>query len=70
MGQPCQRKPTKPRAGFMLSTTALQEFKEIWRQEYGDDISDDFAVEQAISLLTLFDSIYQPIKTEDYERLK
>lgn len=54
----------------MLSTQALQEFKEIWRQEYGEEISDDFAVEQAINLLTLFDAVYKPIKSEDYEKFK
>lgn len=54
----------------MLSQQALQEFKEIWKQEYGEDISDDFAVGQAINLLTLFDEIYQPVKPEDYEKLK
>jgi hypothetical protein len=50
----------------MLSPQALQEFKEIWKQEYGEEISDDFAVEQAINLLTLFDAIYKPVRVEDW----
>lgn len=54
----------------MLSPQALQEFKEIWKQEYGEDISDDFAVEQAINLLTLIDAIYQPVKHYEYERVR
>ena len=49
---------------FMLSPQALQEFKEIWKKEHGEEISDDFAMEQAINLLTLFNVIYRPIKTE------
>ena len=46
----------------MLSQEALQEFKRIWKEEYGETISDDFAVKQAINLLTLFDVIYRPVK--------
>lgn len=48
----------------MLSPQALQEFRELWKVEHGEEISEDFAVEQAINLLTLFDSIYQPIKSD------
>jgi hypothetical protein len=53
----------------MLSPQAIQEFKEIWKQEFGEDISGDFAVEQAISLLTLVDSIYKPILKTEYEKI-
>ncbi len=49
----------------MLSTQSLKDFKDLWRQEYGEEISDDFAVEQAINLLTLFDAVYKPIKSVD-----
>lgn len=52
----------------MLSPQALKDFKEIWLQEYGEEISEDFAVVQALNLLTLFNSIYKPIKKIDYER--
>ena len=48
----------------MLTKQALQEFKEIWKAEIGEDISDDFALEKATKLLTLFDAIYKPIKKE------
>ena len=48
----------------MLSNEALQEFKEIWRKEFGSDLPDDLAVEEAINLLTMFDAIYRPIKKE------
>ncbi len=53
----------------MLSTKALQEFKEVWEQEFGEEISDDFAVPQAINLLTLFDVIYQPIEKKSMTKL-
>ncbi len=48
----------------MISQQALKEFKEIWKEEYGNDISDEFALEKAINLLTLMDAIYHPIKKE------
>jgi hypothetical protein len=48
----------------MLSKQALQEFKEIWKKERGEELPDKFAMEEAISLLTLFNVIYRPIKKE------
>ncbi len=67
----------------MISETALQEFKKIWLEEFGEEISDDKATELGINLLTLFDHIYRPVKkswlgdvsenqkqTKDYETRK
>lgn len=48
----------------MLSKQALDEFKEIWKKEYGEDISDADALERATNLLTMFDAVYRPIKKE------
>ncbi len=48
----------------MISRQALKEFKEIWKEEYGNNISDDLALKKAINLLTLMDTIYRPIKKE------
>ena len=48
----------------MISDKALKEFKEIWKEEYGEEISDEKAVELSINLLTLFDKIYHPLKKE------
>ncbi len=48
----------------MLSQKALQDFKEIWKEESGEEISDDLAIEKAMSLLQLFDVIYRPLKKE------
>ena len=45
----------------MLSEVALQEFKKIWLEEFGEEISDEKATELAINLLTLFDAIYKPV---------
>jgi len=46
----------------MLSDEALIEFKQIWVEEIGTEISDEKAVELALNLLTLFDKIYRPLK--------
>lgn len=48
----------------MLSQKALQEFKQIWREECQTEISDEFAMEQGTNLLTLFNNIYRPVKKD------
>lgn len=48
----------------MLSQRALQEFKQIWKEEYQEEISDEFAAENGSNLLVLFDNIYRPIKKD------
>lgn len=48
----------------MISEHALQEFKHIWQSEFGEEISDEIAIEEAVNLLTLFDAVYRPIKQE------
>lgn len=55
----------------MLSKKALDEFKQIWREEKGEEVSDELAVEEAINLLTLFNAVYRPVKkewVEEYEK--
>ena len=46
----------------MISEKALKEFKEIWKVEFGEEISDELALENAIALLTLTDISYRPVK--------
>ena len=53
----------------MLSDKALQEFKEIWLKEIGEEISDERAVELGINLLNLFDHIYRPVPKEWMDEL-
>lgn len=48
----------------MLSDAALQEFKKIYGEEIGEEISDEKAVELGINLLTIFDKVYRPVKKE------
>ena len=51
----------------MLSQQAITDFKEIWKQENGESISDDLAIAEALKLLTIFDAIYRPIKNSRSE---
>ena len=46
----------------MISEVALKEFRQIWKEELGEDLPEDLAVKEAISLLTFFDHIYRPVK--------
>ena len=46
----------------MISDKALREFKGIWREEKGENLSDELAMVEATQLLTIFDAIYKPIK--------
>ena len=48
----------------MVSKEALKEFKTIWKEDFGKEISDEHAMEEATNLLTLFDAVYRPIKIE------
>jgi FMN-dependent NADH-azoreductase len=55
----------------MISKQALEEFKEIWRQENpGQDIDDATAMDQAVALLTLMNTVYKPVKKEWLEKYK
>ena len=51
----------------MISEEALEEYKKIYKEEFGKDISDEDALGQATSLLTLMNAIYRPITVKDYK---
>ena len=48
----------------MISDAALQEFKKLYVEEFGEKISDEEATKLGINLLTLFNHIYRPIKKD------
>ena len=48
----------------MISKQALDDFKTKWKKEFGQDITDQYALEQATNLLTLMKAVYRPIKKE------
>lgn len=41
----------------MISSKALEEFKEVWKEQLGEDISDEKSMEEGIALLTLMDAL-------------
>ena len=53
----------------MLSEAALKEFKQLYLEEFGEEISDAEATELGINLLTMFQNIYRPVKREWAEKL-
>lgn len=48
----------------MISEAALQDFKKIYLEEFGEKISDEKAIELGTNLLTLFHHIYRPVKKD------
>jgi len=48
----------------MISQKALEEYKAIYKEEYGADISDAEALDLAVNLLTMMNAVYRPIKKE------
>ena len=47
----------------MVSTQALKEFKQIYKEEYGVDLDNQTAMEKAEKLLMLMRATYRPIKS-------
>lgn len=48
----------------MISETAIQEFKKLYVEEFGEEIADEQAVELGTNLLTFFHHIYRPVKKD------
>jgi len=48
----------------MLTKQALEEYKQLHREETGKVLPDDVLANEAINLLTLFNFVYRPIKKE------
>ena len=46
----------------MLTKQALEEYKQLHREETGTVLPDDVLANEAINLLTLFNFVYRPIK--------
>ena len=53
-----------------LSKEAIEEFKEIYRQEFSEEIDDQKALELALNFLNLFKVIYKPITKKEFEEFK
>ena len=54
----------------MLSHAAVQDFKQLYTDEFGEELSDEEALQIGTSLLTLLNHTYRPItKQEEKEYL-
>lgn len=54
----------------MISKEHLEKFKEIFKKEFGKEISDEDALEQATKLLRLVEIVYKPMTLKEYETLQ
>ncbi len=48
----------------------VQEFKEMYREHFGIELTDAEALEQLQSLLAIVRLTFQPMSQEQYERLQ
>ena len=54
----------------MISKEALEKFKAIWKKEFGEEISNEKALDSATSLLTLMNAVYKHINKKEYENFQ
>lgn len=54
----------------MISQEALEEFKAIYKKQFGIDLSDQDALEKATKLLTLMKLVYKPMTKEEYDMVQ
>lgn len=53
----------------MLTNEAIEEFKQLWKQEYGREIDDEKAGKIANKLLVMMKAIYKPIPSKSKTEL-
>ena len=54
----------------MISKESLEEFKKIYRKQFGKDIFDQDALESATKLLNLLRVVYKPMTKEEFSKLE
>lgn len=54
----------------MISKESLEEFKRIYRKQFGKEISDQDALEFATKLLRLMEIVYKPMTKEEFSKLE
>ncbi len=48
----------------MTTEELVKKYKAIYKKKTGQDLSDEEAFNQAMSLITLVNAVYRPIKTK------
>lgn len=54
----------------MLTKEAIEEFKKLYKEQYGEELNDFVATEAANRLLRLVDVVYRPIPKDWEEKYK
>lgn len=54
----------------MISKEMLEKFKTIYQKRFGEDLSDQDALEKATKFLRLVELIYKPMTQEKYDILQ
>jgi len=52
------------------SKEAVEEFKEIYEKRFGEELSDQDALEKASKLLRLMEIIYKPMTQKEYDEVQ
>ena len=55
---------------MQLSKEAIKEFKKTYKKKFGENLSDQVALEKATKLLNLVKAVYQPITKEEYNKVQ
>lgn len=55
---------------MVLSGKQVSSFQNLYKEEFGEDISEEEAYIQAAKLIELVRMTYQPITKEDYKKYK
>lgn len=54
----------------MLSNADIISFQNLWREQFGKEISREDAYEKGARLLHLVKAVYRPITVEQYQRIQ
>ncbi len=54
----------------MISKEKLKEFKKIYKNRFGEHLSDQIVSEKATKLLNLVKAVYQPMTQKEYDKVQ
>ncbi|MCF7843647.1 hypothetical protein K9M47_01980 [Candidatus Gracilibacteria bacterium] len=52
-----------------IPSESIEQYKEVFKKEYGFEISNEQAYHELHALLTLMDAVYRHINKENYSKL-
>lgn len=54
----------------MISQKSLDEFKRLYREHFGKDLTNAEAYEKGSRLIRLLEIVYKPMTKEEFDRMK